>query len=180
MQTIPNNAYSELEAAADGVDVNAPLILGTPQHQAYAQSDAHFFCSKPLKPFSPKHQMAAQAIGLRLWSLTPEEIAAATLTRTVEGREVTSFVYDGLYFDAVLIVYLCQCPDSDVARAMRLPGEIRAKVLQWAEDEKITLNSSKFEGPCAPASERSSATFPPAPPRPTRPRSRRRPPQKKA
>lgn len=101
---------------------------------AFAMSDGHTFRGQPLKPFSIRRQFAAQAMGNRLLCgrVTLDETGA----------------YDGMFVDVLALLYLCQCPESDVHLAIRKPDKVIEKALAWGEVEGLGISSPDFAEAC--------------------------------
>jgi hypothetical protein len=121
----PNDTYTpDPEALAE---LPAPDV-------AFAKSDGHTFRGQPLKPFAVRRQFAAQAMGNRL------------LCGRVALDETGA--YDGMFMDVLTVIYLCQCPESDVHLAVRKPDKVVEKALAWGEAEGMAIGSPAFNEAC--------------------------------
>ena len=89
---------------------------------------------KPIKPFSAKRVIAAQSLGLRLWTMSDED----------REKLSDSIFYSGIIADAVQVLYLCMCEEDDVLRAIRSPAAITAKALAWADAEEIRPGTDQY------------------------------------
>lgn len=89
------------------------------------------FKGKPLQAWTPMRQATAQRMGLRYGRIPQSEIQSFQ----------TSGVYDGLFADAVMSVWLCLQNNSRVMRAYRLPDEAFIEAMNWAEKEGIIYPS---------------------------------------
>lgn len=105
-----------------------------PADRAFAASDGHTFRGAPLKPFSVRRQFAAQAMGNRL---------LCGRVGLDEGG-----AYDGMFVDVVALLYLCQCPESDVHLAARKPDKVLDKALAWGEASGLSVGSPAFLEAC--------------------------------
>jgi len=101
---------------------------------AFLDSDTLSFLGEPLKGFSARRQIAAQAIGNRLLS--------GCVTRERDG------MYDGMFADVIGVIYLCRCPESDVHLAVRRPEKVLEKALSWADEMQIGIGTPAFEEAC--------------------------------
>lgn len=109
---------------------------------AYLHADALIFRGAALKPFSPRRMAAAQCMGLALWSLQPaDRVAAAKFD--ADGK-LETFAYDGIYLDALKVVYLCTCPNSDTLLATRRPDAVTEKVLAWADEQGVFMDDPEL------------------------------------
>ena len=96
------------------------------------QSGGREFKGKPLQAWTPMRQAAAQRMGLRYGRIPAAEIESFQ----------QSGVYDGLFADAVMCVWLCLQNNSRVMRAYRLPDEAFLEAMNWAEKEGIVYPSA--------------------------------------
>lgn len=90
------------------------------------------FKGKPLQAWTPMRQAAAQRMGLRYGRIPKSEVESFQ----------TSGVYDGLFADAVMSVWLCFQNNTRVMRAYRLPDEAFIESMNWAEKENIIYPSA--------------------------------------
>jgi hypothetical protein len=117
----------------------------TPE-QAFREADELFWGTKKLKPSKRRAQYAAQALGNRLLCGTANIQQVGNITDEESGEERPRYnLYEGLFIDAVCMVYLCICPESDVILAARKPEAVIDKALTWGEREGIDFGSPKFE-----------------------------------
>jgi hypothetical protein len=101
---------------------------------SYLKADGFTFQGEQLKAFSITRQFAAQALGNKILSGTAQR----------DGRGA----YYGMFIDVAALIFLCQCPNSDVLLAVRRPEKVMEKVLDWAETVKLTFGSPSFEQAC--------------------------------
>jgi hypothetical protein len=90
------------------------------------------FKGKALQAWTPMRQATAQRMGLRYGRIPQAE---------VESFQATG-VYDGLFADAVMSVWLCLQNNTRVMRAYRLPDEAFIEAMNWAEKEGIIYPSA--------------------------------------
>jgi hypothetical protein len=95
----------------------------------------HYFMGRELAPFSPRRQIAAQAMGNRLLS---------GRARLHEGG-----AYDGMVADAVALLGLCLASPAAIKRAAVRPEEAVGLSLDWAEDLGIAVGAPAFAEACA-------------------------------
>jgi len=98
---------------------------------AFERAAALAWRNQPLAAFSGRRLIAAQACGLRIFKL-----AAA------EGESLGA--YDGIFWDAVITIYLCLGPVSDTLLAVRRPELVAEKALVWAEKQRLSPASPDF------------------------------------
>jgi hypothetical protein len=108
------------------------MTSDTPADQAFTRAAAPLWDGKLLKPLSARRLIAAQSCGLRIFKIS------ASPTGEDPG------LYDGIFWDAVIVVYLCTAPDSESLRAVRDPGSVSARALAWAEEQEIGPASPRF------------------------------------
>lgn len=89
------------------------------------------FKGKPLQAWTPMRQATAQRMGMRYGRIPQSEIESFQ----------ASGVYDGLFADAVMSVWLCLQNNTRVMRAYRLPDEAFLEAMSWAEKENIVYPS---------------------------------------
>lgn len=86
---------------------------------------------KLVKPFSGKRLIAADSCGMRCFKVL-------ATGGSIEG------MYDGIFWDAVITVYLCTAPDSTVLLAVRRPEKVCEAAMAWAEEQDLSPVSPKF------------------------------------
>jgi hypothetical protein len=96
------------------------------------QKGGREFKGKPLQAWTPMRQATAQRMGLRYGRIPQAEIESFQ----------QSGVYDGLFADAVMSVWLCLQNNSRVMKAYRLPDEAFLEAMNWAEKENIIYPSA--------------------------------------
>jgi hypothetical protein len=96
------------------------------------QAGGREFKGKPLQPWTPMRQAAAQRMGLRYGRVPQAEIESFQQTGA----------YDGLFADAVMSVWLCLQNNSRVMKAYRLPDEAFIEAMNWADKEHIIYPSA--------------------------------------
>jgi hypothetical protein len=96
------------------------------------QAGGREFKGKPLQPWTSMRQATAQRMGLRYGRIPQAEIESFQ----------QSGVYDGLFADAVMSVWLCLQNNTRVMRAYRLPDEAFLEAMNWAEKEEIVYPSA--------------------------------------
>jgi len=101
-----------------------PEIKTDNQADAMHSAQLRTFLGQKLHPFDWRRQEAAQIMGLRFFKLTG---ALAD-----EFRETQ--VYDGMFSDAAIVVWLCTINSHQVAKAIRMPAQATELRLKWAED----------------------------------------------
>lgn len=101
-----------------------------------ALADRPTLFGEPTEPFGARRLMAAQAMGFRFFRLSDAER---------EQLNDQNFIYDGMFWDATIAAYICQCPLSEVFHAIRTPTAIMEKAGLWAENLKIAPGRSSFE-----------------------------------
>ena len=94
-----------------------------PQKDAMHHPQSRTFAGQRLHPFDWRRQEAADALGLKFFKLHGE--VAAEFEETER--------YDGIAGDAAIVVWLCSISPSNVAKAIRLPGQATEHRLKWAE-----------------------------------------------
>jgi hypothetical protein len=89
------------------------------------------FKGKALQAWTPMRQATAQRMGLRYGRIPQAEVELFQ----------NSGVYDGLFADAVMSVWLCLQNNTRVMRAYRLPDEAFIEAMNWADKEGIVYPS---------------------------------------
>jgi hypothetical protein len=111
------------------------LNLQEEQNDIFLQSLVlNEFKGKALEPFCYVREQAAIALGLRFFSLTPSEIEELLATNS----------YKGINIDALLVLWLCLQPKSEVMKAIRLPSQAFEKVISFGEKEGINVGTPEF------------------------------------
>lgn len=100
------------------------------QTEAMHSGQARTFLGKQLAPFDWRRQEAANAMGLKILKLSPQE------AEEFDGR------YDGMAGDAAIVVWLCTLTPSEVAKAIRLPIQATEQRLKWAEKNVKGIGSA--------------------------------------
>jgi hypothetical protein len=91
------------------------------------------FEGKPLQAWTAFRQAAAERVGLRFGRIPADEIQSFR----------SNGMYDGIFADAVIVVWLCLQPQAKVLRAYRLPDEALTEAMNWAEKSGIHYPSDK-------------------------------------
>ncbi len=99
------------------------------QDLAFVQSEATAFQGQILHPFSPMRRNAAQALGNRLFC------------GTAAVNEQDIGLYPGAMVDAVVALYLCSAPKSEVLIALRKPDIVHARAMEWGEERNIAVGT---------------------------------------
>ena len=89
-----------------------------------------------VSPFAPRRLMAAQALGLRFFKLSPAER---------EQLKDANFIYDGMFWDATIVSFLSTCPLPTLFRAMRTPEAVSTDIFDWADEHQIAPGSESFD-----------------------------------
>jgi hypothetical protein len=94
---------------------------------------ARAFDGKPLQAWTAFRQASAQRMGMRFGRIPTDEVESLK----------ASGIYDGIFADAVIVVWLCLQPQTKVLRAYRLPDEALTEAMTWAENNGIAYPSEK-------------------------------------
>lgn len=86
-----------------------------------------------LEEFDTHRHVAAQKMGMEFFNM------GETAFEEFRERET----YDGIFLDAVLVVYLCVMSRNTALRALRSPTHVRNQALQWAEDNRVRIGSAQ-------------------------------------
>lgn len=72
--------------------------------------------------------------------------AAQLSARAEELKDEPEFIvtYEGLMWDASLVLWLCSQPDSTCRRARRQPDKFEAEIDKWADQNGITMNGDSL------------------------------------
>ena len=125
MTTTPEIPTDIIEAFSDSLtDEVTPTT-------AFEKSAVLLWKGQVLRPFSGRRLIAAQACGLKIFKL------AATDAEAVSA-------YDGIFYDAVLTVYLCASPNSESLLAVRRPATVAESALTWADGQDLSPTSPDF------------------------------------
>jgi hypothetical protein len=89
---------------------------------------AREYDGKPLQPWTAFRQASAQRMGMRFGRIASDEATAFK----------SNGIYDGIFADAVIAVWLCLQPQNKVLRAYRLPDEALCEAMTWAEASRIS------------------------------------------
>jgi hypothetical protein len=113
---------------------------------AFRESEELFWKDRKLSPSRRRAQYAAQALGNRLLCGVANIQEVGKVIDPATGEEKPRYnLYDGLFVDVVAMLYLCQCPASEVLMAARKPDAILDKALAWGEAEGISFGSPAFD-----------------------------------
>jgi len=86
-----------------------------------------------LQAFDTHRQIAAQKLGMEFFNMGEEAFA--------EFRERET--YNGIFLDAVLVVYLCVNPTSLSLKALRASDTVRKMAINWAEKNGIKVGTAR-------------------------------------
>lgn len=103
--------------------------------QSFQRAAAPTWDGAVIKPLSARRLIAAQSCGLRVFKLASQRM---------EGEEEEIGIYDGILWDATIVVYLCSAPDSESLLAVRRPEVVSERALKWAEAQKLSPDSPRF------------------------------------
>lgn len=84
-----------------------------------------------IEPFNTHRQIAAQKLGMEFFNMGEEAIAEFQDRGT----------YNGIFMDAVLVVYLCVSPLSVSKRALRASSSVREEAMNWADRNGIRFGN---------------------------------------
>lgn len=122
---------------------------------AYRDSDAFEFLGRPLHPFTFVRHTAAIALGLRYWRLSPSDLYTVKVPKPPEEGEtpdpasppelVDTPMYDDIFTDIAVVLWLCHQPDSICRRARRKPADYEAEIDAWAEKMRIGFGGANQE-----------------------------------
>jgi len=102
---------------------------------AYATADnEREIFGHSLRAFSGRLLLASQTIGLRLFSLTQDQLSKLSV-------EDESSMYDGLFLDAAVITWLRLQDNRTIMRATMKREWAIEQVLSWAETNDISLTN---------------------------------------
>jgi len=92
-------------------------------------------CNDPvtLEPFDTYRQTAAQKCGMLFLNMDDDAVELFQERRT----------YDGILWDAVLVLFLMISPRSVSLRALRDPKHVCSLAAKWQADSKISLGSNR-------------------------------------
>lgn len=91
-----------------------------------------------LKLDIPELQRRCEAIGIDFAEFTSVDDYAERLSQGVG-------VYDGIFWDAVITVYLCSTANSETLIAVRKPEIVCERALAWADAQNLSPDSPQFE-----------------------------------
>lgn len=103
--------------------------------RALATQDRLLFGEVP-QPWAPRRLMAANAMGFKFFKLNADERAQLA---------DANYVYDGMFWDAVLCAFLCSCKAAFLFRAVRLPDAAVQEVMTWADEKKLTPGAPNWD-----------------------------------
>ena len=86
-----------------------------------------------LQPFNTHRQVAAQKLGMEFFNMGEEAL------EEFQERET----YNGIFQDAVIVVYLCAHPVSLAKKALRVPAKVMGEALNWAEKAGVLVGNEK-------------------------------------
>lgn len=86
-----------------------------------------------LQAFDTHRQIAAQKLGMEFFNMGEEALE--------EFRERET--YNGIFLDAVLVVYLCVSPHSVAKKALRATNAVRDAALNWASRHGVRAGNEK-------------------------------------
>lgn len=84
-----------------------------------------------LQAFNTHRQIAAQKLGMEFFNMGEEALSEFQDRGT----------YNGIFMDAVIVVYLCINPISTAKKSLRIPSQIQSDALSWAEKNGIQVGS---------------------------------------
>ena len=122
---LPETLTIDEPTIADIDSENKTAAIRNPQTRTFAGQNLH--------PFDWRRQEAADALGLKFFKLHGE--VAAEFEETER--------YDGIAGDAAIVVWLCTLQPSQVAKAIRLPGQATEHRLKWAQEKIGGIGSSR-------------------------------------
>jgi hypothetical protein len=92
------------------------------------------FLGKELSNFTSRRVFASQSIGMKLFSLSPAQLASLQAIGTEEGGAL----YEGAFMDAATVVWLCTLKDKDVVRASLSKEWSTEQILDWVDANGIS------------------------------------------
>tara|TARA_R110000772_G_scaffold78559_1_gene168569 strand:- start:22975 stop:23523 length:549 start_codon:yes stop_codon:yes gene_type:complete len=85
--------------------------------------------SYKMQPFNSIRQMAAQKLGMEFLNMGEEAL------EEFQSRQT----YNGIFWDAVVCVYLCLKPLSVATKAIDRTATVRKDAMNWAQAQKIEI-----------------------------------------
>lgn len=85
-----------------------------------------------IEPFNTHRQIAAQKLGMEFFNMGEEAISEFQDRGT----------YNGIFLDAVLVVFLCISPLSVSKRALRVSSSVREEAMNWANQNGIRFGNA--------------------------------------
>ena len=86
-----------------------------------------------LSAFNTHRQVAAQKLGMEFFNMGEEAL------EEFQERET----YNGIFQDAVIVVYLCAHPISVAKKALRVPAKVMGEALTWAENCDVRVGNTR-------------------------------------
>lgn len=83
--------------------------------------------------FNTHRQVAAQKLGMEFFNMGEEAL------EEFQERET----YNGIFQDAVIVVYLCVHPLSVAKKALRVPAKVMGEALTWAESCDVRVGNTR-------------------------------------
>lgn len=110
-----------------------------------AQAGYELF-GKKLLPFSAMRQAVAASMGMRFGLVDREDIFTITVEDLKSKKKKVHELefYNQLFADVVIVMWLCNVPDSRVLRALRRIDEAKVEAFKWADTNRLTLTSEPY------------------------------------
>lgn len=110
-----------------------------------ASAGYELFESK-LEPFSAMRQAAASALGLRFGMVDEADIFKVTV-ETIKNKKAQKQdlqFYNQMFYDCIIVMWLCTIPTSRVLRALRKQDEAKQEAFEWADRNGISITSPQY------------------------------------